>query len=118
MVLIPPSEGPVQFALRLFHCVRLELLSSLGVCKGFHRSEPFKGVLAVENTRLVGRIVFCEQDAQAEAPVDGCAADQLKFTHYEGHLFACVDQQGAQADCVGVLLFSPGDDGLCRDLLA
>ncbi len=90
MVLDPPSEGPVQFALRLFHSIRLELLSCLGVCKGFHRSEPFKGVLAVKNTSLIGCIVFCELDAQAEAPVYGCAADQhgylkttpVKLIHY------------------------------------
>ena len=97
-----------------------------GIDELVHRLEPLEGVLAVEHAGVVRIAVLGEQDAAAEAAVDGGAADQhrelqsaaLQFVDDQRHLLGGADQQRGEADGGGVDLDGLADDRLGRDLLA
>ena len=109
----------------LAHAIH-DLFALFGVRQGIHHCQALEGVLAVEHARLLSFVFFGEQDAPAKAAVDsGPTYQHLELQSPAGqlvddqrHLLAGVDQQGAQADGVGLHLHRLGDDRLGRHLFA
>ena len=102
---------------------------ALGVDQLVHRVEPDEGVLAVEDPGLVdvvGVLAAGVEDAAPEVAVDRGAADQHRKIELLGvqlldggrHLLRGRDEQGREADRVGLLLDRRVDDRVDRDLLA
>ena len=95
---------------RLLEHTRQQRVVPIRVEQLIHRVESLEGVLAVEDTGLVGALLVEIQDPSPEAAVDRRAADDQRIAEpalvelldARGHLLAGAHQQRRQADRVGV----------------